>query len=154
MTIEYTAPSDAKQAPDRQGESGELTFPSGRSVAGTVIAVLLVFFTLYFASALLVPIAAAVLLSMLLAPAVQLLERVRVPRMLASAIVVLSVVGLLGAGMIALVGPAKIWVERTAQSLQKLILRFKRFGWPDRRWAISCCLPRPVSSVRCSLRPY
>ena len=125
MTIEYTAPSDAKQAPDRQGESGEQAIPSGRSVAGTVIAVLLVFFTLYFATALLVPIAAAVLLSMLLAPAVQLLERVRVPRMLASAVVVLSVVGLLGAGMIALVGPAKIWVERTAQSLQKLEQRFR-----------------------------
>jgi predicted PurR-regulated permease PerM len=125
MTIEYTAPADAKQAPDRQGESGEPTFPSGRSVAGTVIAVLLVFFTLYFAAALLVPISAAVLLSMLLAPAVQLLERVRVPRMLASAIVVLSVVGLLGAGLIALVGPAKIWVERTAQSLQKLEQRFR-----------------------------
>ena len=99
--------------------------PSGRSVATTVIAVLLVFYTLFFAASLLVPIAAAVLLSMLLAPAVQLLERLRVPRLLASAIVVLSVVGLLGAGMIALAGPAKTWIERAAQSLQKLEQRFR-----------------------------
>jgi predicted PurR-regulated permease PerM len=150
MTIEYATPSDAKQAPDRQGESGELTFPSGRSVAGTVIAVLLVFFTLYFASALLVPIAAAVLLSMLLAPAVQLLERVRVPRMLASAIVVLSVVGLLGAGMIALVGPAKIWVERTAQSLQKLeqMLRATTKPIEDIKKATGVEADPPVQEVR------
>src|ERR1700704_5907093 len=121
MAIEHTAPSQTKQAPEL-GESSELpSWPSsGRSVAGTVVAILLVFYTLYFAAPLFVPIAAAVMLSMLLAPAVQLLERVRVPRMLASAIVVLSVVGLLGAGMIALAGPAKIWVERTTQGLQKL----------------------------------
>jgi predicted PurR-regulated permease PerM len=130
MTIEYAAPSEAKEAPDRQGESAELSFRSGGSVAGAVIAVLLVFYTLYFAAPLLVPIAAAVLLSMLLAPAVQLIERAHVPRMLASAIVVLSVVGLLGAGMIALAGPAKIWVERTTQSLQKLEHRFRATAQP------------------------
>src|ERR1700674_2364866 len=125
MTIEHAAPSRAKQAPDQQGESDQLPSPRDRSVAGTVVAVLLVFYTLYFAAPLLVPIAAAILLSMLLAPAVQLVERARIPRMLASAIVVLSVVGLLGAGMIALALPANIWIERTAQSLQTLEHRFR-----------------------------
>ena len=91
MTSAYAAPAEAKQALDRQGDD-ELPpwSPRGRSVATAVIAVLLVFYTLFFAASLLVPIAAAVLLSMLLAPAVQLLERLRVPRLLASAIVVLS----------------------------------------------------------------
>ena len=126
--IEFTTPSEAERALDQQGESDELSSwsPSGRSVATTVVAVLLVFYTLFFAASLLVPIAAAVLLSMLLAPAVQLLERLHIPRLLASAIVVLSVVGLLGAGMIALAGPAKTWIERTAQSLQKLEQSFAR----------------------------
>jgi predicted PurR-regulated permease PerM len=127
MTKEYAAPSEAKQVLDRQGERDELASwsSSGRSVASTVIAILLVFYTLYFAASLLVPIAAAVLLSMLLAPAVQLLDRVHVPRLLASAIVVLSVVGLLGAGIVALAGPTKTWIERTAQSLQKLEQGFR-----------------------------
>src|SRR5438552_7335168 len=126
MTSAYAAPAEAKQALDRQGDEELPSWPpSGRSVATAVIAVLLVFYTLFFAASLLVPIAAAVLLSMLLAPAVQLLERLRVPRLLASAIVVLSVVGLLGAGMVALAGPAKTWIERTAQSLQKLERRFR-----------------------------
>jgi hypothetical protein len=77
--FESTAPSDAKPALDQQGESYELPSwsPGNGSVANTVIAVLLVFYTLYFAAPLLVPIAAAVLLSMLLAPGVQLLERSR-----------------------------------------------------------------------------
>jgi len=120
--IEFVPPSEAKHALDQQGESGERTSwsLSSWSVAGTVVAVLMVFYTLFFAASLLVPIAAAVLLSMLLAPAVQLLERLRVPRLLASAVVVLSVVGLLGVGMTALAAPAKIWIDKTAQSLQQL----------------------------------
>jgi predicted PurR-regulated permease PerM len=127
MTSERAASSEAKRTLDQQRESDELPSwsPSGRSVATTVIAVLLVFYILYFAASLLVPIAAAVLLSMLLAPAVQLLERLRVPRLLGSAIVVLSVVALLGAGMIALAGPAKTWIEKTAQSLQKIEQTFR-----------------------------
>ena len=126
MTSEYAAPSEANRVLD-QGESDEPSpwSPNGRSVATTVVAVLLVFYTLFFAASLLVPIAAAVLLSMLLAPVVQLLERLRIPRLLASAIVVLSVVGLLGVGMTALAGPAKTWIERTALSLQKLEQRFR-----------------------------
>jgi predicted PurR-regulated permease PerM len=125
--IEFTAPSEAKRAVDKKGEGDEPSpwTPSGRSVATTVVAVLLVFYTLFFAASLLVPIAAAVLLSMLLAPAVQLLERLRIPRLLASAIVVLSVLALLGVGMTALAGPAMTWIERTAQSLQKLELSFR-----------------------------
>jgi predicted PurR-regulated permease PerM len=125
--FESAAPLEAKPALDHQGESYELpSWSPGRgSVANTVVAVLLVFYTLYFAAPLLVPIAAAVLLSMLLAPGVQLLERLRVPRLLASAIVVLSVVGVLGVGMMALAGPARIWMERTTQSLEKLEQKFR-----------------------------
>jgi predicted PurR-regulated permease PerM len=130
--IEFAVPPEAKQALDQQGESGERpSWPlSGRSAAGTVVAVLLVFYTLFLAASLLVPIAAAVLLSMLLAPAVQILQRLRVPRLLASAFVVLSVVGLLGVGMTVLAAPAKIWIDRTAQSLQKLDQRFRATTQP------------------------
>src|SRR5256885_4622772 len=127
MAIEFVAAPEAEREPDGPGDGRELpSWPaSGRSVAGTIVAVLLVFYIFYFAAPLLVPIAAAVMLSMLLAPAVQLLERVRIPRILASAIVVLSVMGLLGAAIIALSGPAKIWVERTTLTVQKLEQRFR-----------------------------
>ena len=119
--IEFSAPSEAKQRLDQQRESGEPPswFPNGRSVAGIVVAVLLVFYTLSLAE----------LLSMLLAPAVQLQERLRVPSLLASAVVVLSVVGLLGVGMSALAAPAKAWIDRTAQSLPKLEQGFRATIW-------------------------
>src|SRR5581483_1734649 len=49
----------------------------------------------------------------------------RVPRLFASAVVVVSVVSLLAVGILALAAPAKIWLDRTAQSLQKLEQRFR-----------------------------
>ena len=90
------------------------------SIALNVIAVLLVFCVLYFAASLLVPIAAAVLLSMMLAPPVQLLEKLRLPRPFASALVVLSLMASLGAGIFALAGPAKTWIETAPQTLHRL----------------------------------
>ncbi len=120
----------AKPALDLERESEALVSTSGRSVAVTVVAVLAVFFTLYFAASLLVPIAAAVLLSMLLAPAVQFLERLRVPRLIASAVVVLATVGLIGAAITALAGPAQSWIEKGPESLQKMEHRLLAISKP------------------------
>ena len=81
-----------------------VTTAGDRSLALTVIAIVRVFWALYFAASLLIPIAAAVLHSMMLAPPVQFLERFHVPRPLASGLVVLSVMALLAAGLFALGG--------------------------------------------------
>src|SRR6185369_15300952 len=121
MTSAYAASAEAKQALDRQGDDELPSWsPSGRSVATAVIAVLVVFYTLYFAASLLVPIAAAVLLSMLLAPAAQFLERLHMPRLLASAVVVVATVGLIGAAIAALAAPAQSWIEKGPESLKKV----------------------------------
>ena len=100
------------------------------SLALNVIAVLLVFCALYLAAPLLVPIAAAVLLSMMLAPPVQFLEKLRVPRSLASALVVLSVLALLAAGLFALAAPAKSWIEQAPQSLHRIQQKLQGFAKP------------------------
>ncbi|MGB0086471.1 MAG: AI-2E family transporter [Rhodomicrobiaceae bacterium] len=116
-------PRHAERALDPQHKTAESpTSPAsvGWPVALTVIAILAVFFTLHAASSLFVPIAAAVLLSMLLAPPVQLLERLHVPRLAASAIVVAATVALIGAGLAALAGPAQSWIEKGPESLQKM----------------------------------
>src|SRR3982074_3596546 len=70
---------------------------SARLQSGAIIGIftLLVFYFLYFASPILIPIITALLLSMLLAPFVRLLEWVRVPRALGSLIVVMAAVGAL-----------------------------------------------------------
>lgn len=92
----------------------------GQPVALTVIAVVVVLHALYFAASLLVPIAAAVLLSMLLGTLVRLLERLRIPRALGSAIVVVAAVGALAAGIAALSGPAQIWIDKAPESMRLL----------------------------------
>jgi hypothetical protein len=51
--------------------------------------VIAVFYTLYFVAPVLVPITIAILLSMLLSPAVEWLERLALPRAIASAIIVM-----------------------------------------------------------------
>jgi predicted PurR-regulated permease PerM len=112
--------SAAPEPPQRENEVLTSVASVGRSIALTVLAVLAVFYTLYFAATLFVPIAAAVLLSMLLAPPVQFLERLHVPRLAASAFVVLATVGCIGAGLAALAGPAQIWIEKGPESLQKM----------------------------------
>jgi hypothetical protein len=78
---------------------------SARLQSGAIVGIfaLLVFYFLYFASPILIPIITALLLSMLLAPFVRLLELVHVPRALGSLIVVVAAVGAL------VVGPPLNW---------------------------------------------
>ncbi len=116
--------ADQALEPQRESEPVAPFFIATRSIAPVVIAVIVVFYTLYFAASLLVPIAAGVLLSMLLAPAVQFLERLHVPRLLAAAFVVLATVSLIGAGITALAGPAQSWIEKGPTSIHKLEHRF------------------------------
>ena len=110
-------------------ESGEPAIGSIplKSIALTILAVLASFYTLYFAASLLVPIAVAVLLGTLLSPPVEFLERLRVPRLVASAVVVVAAIGIVGAGVIVLAGPAAEWLERAPRSLHKIEQKFVSF---------------------------
>ena len=132
LTGEAAAPSAGTLAPKSPAARDEQQSSpiANRSVALNVIAVLLVFFALYFAASVLVPIASAVLLSMLLAPPVQLLEKLYLPRPLASAIVVLTMIALLASGLLALAGPAKSWIEQTPQSLHRIQDKLHAFAKP------------------------
>jgi predicted PurR-regulated permease PerM len=96
----------AEAPPPLVGAGGRL--PSGAVVG---IFALLVFYFLYFASPILIPIITALLLSMLLAPFVGLLKRVRVPRTLGALIVVVAAVGALFGIAASLRGPAQSWLS-------------------------------------------
>jgi predicted PurR-regulated permease PerM len=95
------------EAPPHPGGAG------ARLQSGAIVGIfaLLVFYFLYFASPILIPIITALLLSMLLAPFVRLLERVRVPRTLGSLIVVVAAVGGLFGIVASLNGPAQSWLS-------------------------------------------
>ncbi len=84
-----------------------------RLQSGAIVGIftLLVFYFLYFASPILIPIITALLLSMLLAPFVGLLERVRVSRTLGALIVVVAALGALFGMAVSLRGPAQSWLS-------------------------------------------
>jgi len=74
--------------------------------------VLAAMYTMYLARALLLPIFLAVLLSMLLDPLVRALHRILVPKALGAALVLLSIVTLLGVAVVQVSAPAGAWIER------------------------------------------
>ncbi|HSV24995.1 MAG TPA: AI-2E family transporter [Xanthobacteraceae bacterium] len=104
------APAQHAEAPDPVQGGGRL---QSRATVG--IFALLVFYFLYFASPILVPIITALLLSMLLAPFVRLLEWVRVPRTLGALIVVLVAVGILFGVAAGLRVPAQSWLTQPSR---------------------------------------
>lgn len=116
---------------DLAATEGGLRQPNtGPTLALNVIAVLLVFGMLYFAASLLAPIAGAVLLSMMLSPLVRFWERRGLARPLASALVVLGLIGALTTGLFALAAPAKSWIERAPQSLHQIQQKLQGFTKP------------------------
>jgi predicted PurR-regulated permease PerM len=104
------APAQHTEVPDPAWAGGRL-----RSGAIVGIFVLLIFYFLYFASPILIPIVTALLLSMLLAPLVHLLEWARVPRALGSLMVVVAAVAMLLSIVAGLKGPAQGWLTQPSQ---------------------------------------
>jgi predicted PurR-regulated permease PerM len=96
------------------------TFPPMRSVMLTGIFVLLLFYSLYFAAEIIVPLCFAVLLKLLLQPAVRVLQRLRFPSSVAALVVIIVLFGGLGMVGYALSGPATAWIERAPESLPRL----------------------------------
>jgi predicted PurR-regulated permease PerM len=96
-----------------------------RSIAITGLLVLAVLYTLYFARAFLLPIVLAVLLDFLLSPIIRLLKRVRIPEPLGAALVVLVLLGALGAGVYSLAEPARDWMGRAPESIARVQSRLK-----------------------------
>lgn len=101
-----------------------------QALAINTIAIILVLSALYFAASLLIPIASAVLLSMLLAPPVQFLERLHIPRAASAALIVLAVMGTLAAGLMALTTPAKTWIEQAPLSIERIQQKLHGYSKP------------------------
>ncbi len=100
---------------ERTGEAMDTT--RAHSVALTVLAVLAVLYTLYFAREFLLPIAIALLLSFLFSPLVRALARVRVRPPLGAGLVVLGLLGLTGLGVYELSGPVQSWAASAPETL-------------------------------------
>ena len=106
---------------------------NGRSFGITVLAVLAVFYTLYFAREFLLPIAFALLLSFLFSPAVRALARIHIPLPLGAALVILGIVGVGGLAVYGLSAPVQSWGENSAETVATAQLRLRRLLRPLQR---------------------
>jgi predicted PurR-regulated permease PerM len=109
--------SEAREAVAR----GDATPQGVRSWGVLILAILAVVYTLYFAREIILPIVLAIVLKLLLGPAMRLLhERLRVPQSLAALLLILVVFGAIGAVGFAISLPASGWIERLPQTLPLL----------------------------------
>ena len=104
-----------------------------RTVGVVGILVLGILYTLYFARTFLLPVTIAVLLNFLLSPAVRGLKRLRLPEPVGAAVVVLGLLGLLGAGVYQIAGPAEEWVAKGSVGLSQAQARVQLLGRPVER---------------------
>src|SRR3982750_1529281 len=94
---------------DTQVEA-KLSGAPGFAVKGLFI--LALFYTFYFARSLLLPIVLAMLLSLILYPAVRALKRLRIPEAVGAALVVVTLAGTLSVGLYQLFEPASDWITK------------------------------------------
>ena len=95
--------------------------PSGKSTALTILAVLAVFYTLYFAASIVLPFVLAIVLNLLLAPVMRFLShRLHVPKVLSALLLILLLFGFVAMIVLAVSVPASGWIARAPDSLAAL----------------------------------
>lgn len=82
--------------------------------------ILALFYTFYFARSFLLPIVLAVLLSLILYPAVRALKRIAIPEPAGAAIVVLTLAGVLGTALYQLFEPASEWIAKAPRITEQV----------------------------------
>jgi predicted PurR-regulated permease PerM len=123
------APSPANRRMDEQETRGAQVaiargdaVPEGvRSIGILILTILAVAFTLYFAREVILPIVLAVLLKLLLEPAMRLLhQRLRLPQALAAVLLILVVFGAIAGVAFSVSIPASGWIQKAPESLPLL----------------------------------
>ena len=130
-----------------------------RSMAITGMFIMMLFYTLYFAAAVLIPITLALLLNMLLAPGVRLLTSLRIPQAFGAGIVVLSSLMILIGAIYVLSGPAQEWLQKAPNSFYKIEQKLRELKKPiediqkaTEQIAEATKLDKPVKSQEVELK--
>jgi predicted PurR-regulated permease PerM len=87
-------------------------------------------YTLYFTHALLLPIVAAILLTFLLSPAIRGLRRLRLPEPVGALVVLVAFLGMSGAVIYELAGPADDWIRGAPRTLAQVDARLRTLAAP------------------------
>lgn len=130
------APGDADvdraavEEPDLSKLGEVLEAPATRSAGITILAVLAILYTLYFARAFVLPIVFAVLLNFLLSPVVRALARVRIKPPIGSLIVILVMLGVIAAGIYGLATPVQSWMAKAPRTFAAASAKLKHLREP------------------------
>ena len=130
LHVRATPVEPGAPTPDLRKTGDALARPAARSAALTIIAVLGVLYTLYFARGFLVPIAFALLLNLLLSPALRALARLGVRPPVAAAILVLGLMTLIGGMGYALSSPVSRWAAAAPAALTKAEKKIRKIIKP------------------------
>ena len=96
-----------------------------RSWPLTILVTLAVFYTLYFASEIVLPFVLALVLNLLLAPAMRFMtNRLKLPKHLAALVLILLLFGFIGMIGLAISVPASGWIAKAPDSLPALQHKF------------------------------
>ncbi len=126
MALATVSPKDSPDGqPDSEGGITTMTrFLTGpidiRSLALSGLFLLACLYTLYFARNLLFPIALATVLSLLLSPLINLLEKLKVSRYLGAGLVVISLVLLVLVSLYRLTVPAGEWIKKAPAAMNRI----------------------------------
>jgi predicted PurR-regulated permease PerM len=101
-----------------------------RSASITGLFILALFYALYFARDVFLPITVALLFSFLLRPAVRGLKRLRIPPAIGAGLVMLGLLGVLGLGMNRLAQPASDWLSTLRESLPEINTKLRHLLMP------------------------
>lgn len=102
-------------------------------VAVVGLFLLAVFYTLYAARSLLLPVALAILFSLVLSPAVRGLRKTGIAPPVGAALIVLLMVFGVGLGAYSLVDPATRWLQHAPQTLESLEVKLRKLKKPVER---------------------
>lgn len=101
-----------------------------RSLALSVLMILAIFYTLYVARAVFMPLILALLMSLLLRPLVRMLHDAHIPTPIGAAIVLLGVIAAVGGAVYGLSTPAAKWVEELPRGISMLEERLHELQEP------------------------
>jgi predicted PurR-regulated permease PerM len=116
--VELQAQEPVDEQPPRAAEVVRERATS--DVVLTGLFVLAVLYTLYFARAVLLPLVLAILLTLILSPAVAALNKLRIPQPIGAAVVVALLLAVLGFSVGQLFDPAEEWLDKAPKTLRDM----------------------------------
>ena len=106
-------------APDLSKTGDAIDTKRSRSVELTILVVLALMYTLYFAREFLIPVVFALLLNFLLSPLIRIMRRWRIAAPAGAALIILALLAGFAVGVYELAGPAQRWAVGAPESFRK-----------------------------------